>query len=308
MSNDPDQEYFSDGMTEALIADIAKIRSLKVISRTSIMRYKGTEKSLPEIARELKVDAILEGSVMHAEGEVRITAQLIRASTDEHLWANSYIDKLENILSLQSKIAKEIANEIKLTLSPEEEINISSDRKVNPEAYDLYLKAQKIDPWVMVKENETVAIRLLQEAVAIDENFIEAWLQLTYRISILQFQYRDFNNDRINIARQALDKAKEIDPTMLEVQMAEGHYYYYGNKDFINGLESYYGVLRRDPNNSIALEHVGYVQRRMGKWESALHHFLEVSERDPYNADLVRSIAENYYLLLLKILRFFQFL
>ena len=295
MSNDPDQEYFSDGMTEALITNIAKIRALKVISRTSIMRYKGTDKSLPEIARELNVDAILEGSVMHAEGEVRITAQLIRASTDEHLWANSYTDKLENIMILQSKIARAVADEIKLALSPEEEINIGGERKVNPEAYKLYLQALKIDPWVMVSENETIAIGLLQEAVAIDENFIEAWLLLSDRISILQFGKIDSDRERISKARQALDKAKEIDPTMIEVQLSEGHYHYYGNKDYINGLESYYGVLRNDPNNSIALEHVGYVLRRMGKWETALDKFLEVYKRDPYNADLVRSIGDSYF-------------
>ena len=125
LSNDPNQEYFSDGMTEALIANIAKIRSLKVISRTSVMRYKGTDKSLPVIAKELNVDAILEGSVLHAEGEVRITVQLIRASTDEHLWAESYTDRLENIMILQSKIARAVAKEIKLTLSPEEELKLS---------------------------------------------------------------------------------------------------------------------------------------------------------------------------------------
>ena len=297
MSNDPDQEYFSDGMTEALITNIAKIRALKVISRTSVMRYKGTKKSLPEIAKELKVDAILEGSVMHAEGAVRITAQLIRASTDEHLWANSYTDKLENILSLQSRIARTVADEIKLTLSPEEEMNIGGERKVNPAAYDLYLQAKKIDPWVMVLENETIAIELLQEAVAIDENFIEAWTLLSDRISILQFVKRDNDRDRIGKARQAIDKAKELDPTKIEVQLAEGHYYYYGNKDLIKGLEIYYGVLRNDPNNSIALEHVGYVLRRMGKWDAALEKFMEVYRSDPYNADLVRSIAENYFYL-----------
>ena len=295
MSNDPDQEYFSDGMTEALITDIAKIRALKVISRTSIMRYKGTDKSLPEIAKELKVDAILEGSVMHAEGEVRITAQLIRASTDEHIWANSYTDKLENIMILQSRIARAVADEIKLALSPEEEINIGGERKVNPEAYKLYLQALKIDPWVEEDNFEGAGIDLLQNAVAIDENFIEAWILLSDRISILQFISRDNNRERISRARQALDKAKELDPTMIEVQLSEGHYHYYGNKDYINGLESYYGVLRNDPNNSIALEHVGYVLRRMGKWVAALDKFLEVYRTDPYNADLVRSIGDSYF-------------
>ena len=142
LSNDPDQEYFSDGMTEALIANIAKIRSLKVISRTSIMQYKGVRKPLPEIGKELNVDAILEGSVLHAEGEVRITVQLIRVSTDEHLWADSYTDKLENIMILQSKIARAVADEVKLTLSPDEELKLSSNKKINPEAHEAYLRGK----------------------------------------------------------------------------------------------------------------------------------------------------------------------
>ena len=297
MSNDPDQEYFSDGMTEALITDISKIRALKVISRTSIMRYKGTDKSLPEIARELNVDAILEGSVMHAEGEVRITVQLIRASTDEHLWAESYTDKLENIMILQSRIARAVAEEIKLTLSPEEEINIGGERKVNPEAYKLYLQAQRIDPWVRSFEDQREAIKLLQEAVAIDDNFVDGWVLISERYSILHIIINDGDRERVNDARRALERAKELDPSMIEVQIADGHFHYFFHKDYISALESYYGVLRIDPNNSVALEYIGYVQRRMGKWNASLEKLLEVYKRDPYNTDLVTAIAEsNYYL------------
>ena len=295
LSNDPDQEYFSDGMTEALIANIAKIRSLKVISRTSVMRYKGTDKSLPEIERELKVDAILEGSVMHAEGEVRVTVQLIRAATDEHLWANSYTDKLENILSLQSKIARAVAEEIKLTLSPEEEMNIGGDRKVNPEAYKLYLRAQKTNPWVQSFKEEEVAIKLLREAVAIDANFTDAWLLLSYRLSILHSElYDPDETEHVANAEEALNKAKALEPTKVEVELTEGHYHYYGNRDYVNALESYYRVLQKDPNNSVAKEHIGYVQRRMGKWESSLDKLLEAYKTDPYNLDLVRSVGVNY--------------
>jgi len=294
MSNDPDQEYFSDGMTEALIADIAKIRSLKVISRTSIMRYKGTDKSLPEIARELKVDAILEGSVMHAEGEVRITVQLIRAATDEHLWAESYTDKLENIMMLQSRIARAVAGEIKLTLSPEEKKNIGGERKVDPDAYNLYLQAQKIDRWVDL-DRTGEAIELLEKALVIDENFIEGWIDLSYRISIDHFAGDRDKLKPISRAKEALERAKELDPTKIETLLAEGHFHYYGNKEFAEGLESYYRVLKNDPNNSTALEHVGYVQRRMGKWEASLEKFLEVYRKDPYNADLVRSIGDSYH-------------
>ncbi len=142
LSADPEQEYFTDGMTEALITDLAKIGALKVISRTSAMRYKGTEKPLPEIARELSVDGVVEGSVLRARERVRITAQLIRAATDEHLWAESYERDLRDILSLQSEVAQAIAREIRIKLSPHERERMASTRPVNPEAHEAYLKGR----------------------------------------------------------------------------------------------------------------------------------------------------------------------
>ena len=134
LSGDPDQEFFSDGMTEALITDLAKIHAFKVISRTSVMRYKGSSKSLPEIARELGVDAVLEGSVLRAGDEVRITAQLIHAASDTHLWAESYDRRLRDILTLQSKVAHAIVTEVKVKLSPQEEARLTPERSIDPRA------------------------------------------------------------------------------------------------------------------------------------------------------------------------------
>jgi TolB-like protein len=140
LSADPEQEYFSDGMTEALITDLAKIGSLKVISRTSAMHYKKTAKTLPEIARELNVDTVVEGSVLRAGNRVRITAQLIQANTDEHLWAESYERQLEDILSLQNEVARAIAGEVRARLTPEERARLTGARSVNPKAHEAYLK------------------------------------------------------------------------------------------------------------------------------------------------------------------------
>ena len=139
VSRDSKQEYFVDGMTEALIADLAKIRALKVISRTSVMRYKATTKSLPEIAQELNVDALVEGSVLRVGDRVKITAQLIRAATDEHLWGESYERDLGDVLRLHSEVARTIAQEIKVTLTPQEQGQMVEARPVNPEAYQAYL-------------------------------------------------------------------------------------------------------------------------------------------------------------------------
>jgi serine/threonine protein kinase/Tfp pilus assembly protein PilF len=142
LSEDPEQEYFADGMTEALIADLAKIEALKVISRTSAMHYKGTDKPLPEIARELNVDGIIEGSVLRAEGRVRITAQLIESATDQHIWVETYERDLRDVLSLQSEVARSIAQEIKVTLTPRENALLTRERPVDPEAYETYLKGR----------------------------------------------------------------------------------------------------------------------------------------------------------------------
>ncbi len=139
-SGDPEQEYFVDGITEAIITDLAKISALKVISRNSAMRYKDTDKSIPEIAEELGVDAVIEGSVLRAGDSVRVTAQLIEASTDQYLWADNFDRELRDILTLYSDVARAIAQEIEIAVTPEEETRLASVRPVNPEAHDAYLK------------------------------------------------------------------------------------------------------------------------------------------------------------------------
>jgi len=140
MTGDPNQEYFVDGMTEALIANLAKISSLRVISRTSIMQYKKTRKPMPDIAKELNVAAIVEGSVLRSDGRVRITAQLIDAPKDRHLWANSYDRDLRDVLALQSEVTTAIVREIQVKLTPQEQTQLTKMRTVNPQAYDAYLK------------------------------------------------------------------------------------------------------------------------------------------------------------------------
>ena len=134
ISGDPEQDYFADGMTEALIADLGKISALRVISRQSVMRYKGSDKPLPEIARELNVDAVMEGSVMRAGDRVRITAQLIGAVPERHLWTNTYDRELRDVLALHSEVARAVAREIKIAVTPEEKMRLASVRAVNPKA------------------------------------------------------------------------------------------------------------------------------------------------------------------------------
>src|SRR6185295_18584977 len=142
LSHDPEQEYFADGMTDAMITDLAKIGSLRVISRTSAMQYKGAQKTLPEIAKELNVDAVVEGSVMRSGGRIRITAQLIQARTDQHLWAETYERDLGDVLRLQSEVAQAIAQQVRVQLTPQQQARFGSARAVHPAAYEAYLKGR----------------------------------------------------------------------------------------------------------------------------------------------------------------------
>ncbi len=174
LSADPEQEYFSDGMTEALIAELSRIKALRVISRTSVMQYKNAHKTLPEIARELKVKAIVEGSVQRVQDVVRINAQLVKAEPEEHLWAKPFTRNLANILELQSEVAQAIANEIKITVTPEEKKQLASSRPVNPEAHEAYLKGR----FFINKFSEAdvrKGISFFEQAIAKDSNYALAY-------------------------------------------------------------------------------------------------------------------------------------
>jgi TolB-like protein/Tfp pilus assembly protein PilF len=161
LSGDPKQEYFADAMTEELIADLGQVASLRVISRTSAMTYKDTNKTLPEIARELGVDTVVEGSVLRADNQIRITAQLIDARTDHHLWANNYVRDLNHVLSLQGEVAQAIANEIRIEVTPEERARLARIRTVDPEAQELYLQGRQ----ALNAGDPAKAIGFLQEAI-----------------------------------------------------------------------------------------------------------------------------------------------
>jgi TolB-like protein/DNA-binding winged helix-turn-helix (wHTH) protein len=172
LSGDPSQEYFADGMTEQLITDLAKVNALRVISRTSVMRYKGTKKGLPEIAKELNVEAIVEGSVIRSGQRVRITAQLLHAPTDKHLWAESYERDLGDVLKLQSEVAQAIAQQVRAQLTPQQQARFRSAGSVNPDAYDAYLKGRLYFVNEFTKPDSLKkAQRYFEESTQKDPNF-----------------------------------------------------------------------------------------------------------------------------------------
>jgi len=174
LSRDPEQDYFADGMTEELIADLSKVGALRVISRTSIMQYKGVHKALPQIARELNVDAVVEGSVLRSGNRVRITAQLIHAASDQHLWADSYERDLSDVLKLQTEVAQAIAHEVRTKTTKQDETRLSHSKRINPEAHDSYLKARA--QWSKrTKEGLRKSIEYFQQAISEDPQYALAY-------------------------------------------------------------------------------------------------------------------------------------
>jgi len=297
LSGDPDKEYFSDGMTEALIADIAKIRSLKVISRTSVMRYKGTDKSLPEIARHLKVDAILEGSVMHAEGKVRITIQLIRASTDEHLWAESYTGKLENILTLQGNIAKaiaKIAKEIKITLTPEEELNLSSKMKIIPEAHEAYLRGKHF--WnKRTGDDIKKALEYFKEAVNIEPLYALAHVGIAESFNLLHQHSGIPSRETYPKAKAAALKALEIDPDLGEAHISIAYALTEHFWDWEAAETEYKRGLELSPY--YATGHQWYAEHLMdmGRYDESKKEIKLARELDPLSKIIFQVEAFIYY-------------
>ncbi len=215
LSADPEQEYFSDGMTEALIAELSRIQALRVISRTSIMRYKKTDKSLPQIAKELNVSAVIEGSVQRVQNDVRITAQLVKAAPEKHLWANSFTKNFKNILALQSEVAQAIAREIRITVTPEERQRLASSRPVNPEAHEVYLKGR----FFINKFTEAdvrKGISYFEQAIAKDSSYALAYAGLAEGYDGLCNLGVMSTKDAFPRIRTLAMKALSIDETLAE--------------------------------------------------------------------------------------------
>jgi len=222
-SRDPEQEYFADGMTEELITNLAQIRSLRVISRTSVMSYKGTKKHVPEIGRELNVDAVLEGSVQRAGQRVRITAQLVRAVNDQHLWAKSYERDLRDVLALQSEVAQAVAREVRAAVTPEEQARLARARPVDPEVHELYLQGRQHVSMAVEKELRT-AIALFERGLARDPNDARCWAGLADAWANLSDFYLP-PMEAMPKARDAAERALRLDDSLADAHASLGFVY-----------------------------------------------------------------------------------
>ncbi|MCI0612503.1 hypothetical protein L0244_05895, partial [bacterium] len=297
LSGDPKQDYFADGMTEELITRLASIKSLRVISRTSVMEYKNAKKPLPEIARDLNVDAIVEGSVMYAEQHVRISAQLIEGSTDRHLWAESYQGDLANIFALQNQIARAIADEIRITLNPEEEARLSNSDRVNPEAYQAYLQGIEFSRSPDLVQGWKKATEMFERAVVLDPQFAKAFAKLAEgHCAIFHFGV-DRSEERLKKAKAAVDHAFQLQPGLPEAHVALGFYYYSCLKDLNLSLKEFITANKDLPNSIGVLEGIALIYRRQGNLDASIQNFKRIMELNPRDPVTPFSIGENYTLM-----------
>ena len=282
LSGDPAQDYFADGMTEALISDLAQIGALRVISRTSVMQFKGTRKALPEIARELKVDAVLEGSVLRAGNRVRISAQLIEGATDRHLWAQNYERDLTDVLALQGEVARAVASQIQVRLTPQEQTRRAKARPVKPEAYEYYLRGIHLQTGS--RSNLQDAIRMLERAVEIDPGFAVAYADLAQSYVAMFFFFAPEQQAQWEFkAHAAVDKALALDPDVAEAHVARGRLLWTPSNRFPHekALREFRRALALKPNSSEAHAWLAVVYNHVGLLEEGLRHARQALAIDP---------------------------
>ena len=280
LSRNPDQEYFADGMTEELTTDLAKIGGLRVISRTSAMQYKGTKKSLPEIGRELNVDSVLEGSVLRAGDRVRITAQLIRASTDEHLWADTYDRDLKDVLPLQGEVARTIASQIKVTLSPEEQSRLTPAPAVNSRAHEDYLKGL----YYLHRNTEgdlRTAIEYFQRTTEQDPNYASGFAGLASAYANLSTNYRA-PREVMPQAKAAALRALELDQNLAEAHAWLGFVSINFDWDAITADKELKRATELNPSYAEAHAIYAWYLSVIGRQEQAIAEAKRADELDPF--------------------------
>jgi TolB-like protein/tRNA A-37 threonylcarbamoyl transferase component Bud32 len=294
LTGDPSQEYFVDGMTEELIADLGQIEALRVISRTSVMRYKKTDKPLPQIAKELNVDAVIEGSVMRAENRVRVTAQLIQASTDRHLWARSYERELRDVLALQSEVAQAIASEIKIKVTPQEQVRLASARPLNVGAYELYLKGRY--EWnKRSKEGLERGLEYFQQAIKLDSSYALAYSGVADSYSALGNNSLIAGIEVYPKAKAAALKALELDPTSAEAHTSLAQVLFDYDRDLEASLKEFQAAIKLSPNYANAHHWYAFRLAEMGRSEEAVREIEQARRLDPLSVRINANVALILY-------------
>ena len=299
LSTDQENAFFADGVQDEILTDLAHVADLKVISRTSVMQFKtGAKRNLREIANTLGVRHVVEGSVQRDANRVRVSAQLIDARTDTHVWAERYDRDLADVFAIQSEIAKTIADHLQAEISPSEKAAIERAPTTDVMAYDFYERAKALwadvsDP-LHAREKLPQAEHLLNEAVARDPQFLLGWCLLS-RIHGATYWYGfDRSPERLNRAKAAVQTALSLQPDAGDAHLALAVYYYYGFLDY-GRARSELAIARRTlPNNAEVFEYTGYVERREGDWEESTLNLIRALDLDPRNIFTLRQLANSY--------------
>jgi len=293
-SPNPEDEYLSSGFTEVIIANLAKVKDLMVISRTSVMRYKNTDMSLKDIAKELNVANILEGSIQRTDRKIRVVGQLIEAKTDKHLWAETYDAEFEDIFSIQTSIATEIASALKSQITESERLVIEDKKTDNIEAYEMYLKVKELRREELYTSAK-IRKELLKKIIGIDPQFAEAYalIALEYSEAVHYGFSENFERSQEK-AKEMIDKAFELKPDSPEIRFAYGYYYYGCHKDFLQALKHYEYALKQEPGNADYNAYIGFAYRRLGDGDKTIKFLENALELNPNVTQLYYEMVGTY--------------
>ena len=299
-SDEKENAYFAEGVQDEILTYLAKVADLKVISRTSVMQYKNAAThNLREIAQQLGVAHVLEGSVQRAGNRVRVTAQLIDARTDTHLWAERYDRDLADVFAIQTEIAKKIADQLQAKMSVSEKAAIEKAPTTDLLAYDLYLRAQALfadtSDAIHARQKLPEAAHLLDEAVGRDPRFVQAWCLLSRVHSVAYFRGHDHTPARLDLAKAALDAAMRLEPNAGEIHLALANYYYHGFRDYKRARNELVTAAQTLPNNAEVFQYTGFIDRREGHWAAATRNMERALELDPRNFFILQQLALTYF-------------
>ncbi len=295
LSDEKENAYFADGIQDDVLTNLSKIGDLKVISRTSVMPYRGKGSNVREIGKALGVGAILEGSVRRMGNRVRVNVQLINADTDEHIWAEDYDRDLTDVFAIQTDLAQQIVRELQAKLSPMEKAQIERRPTENGEAYLAFMQGHEIfyrpDKF---RSNTEKAEQLFDEATKLDPNFAGAFAALA---RVHEWTYRDFDPTpaRKEKARVAAETAIRLQPELPEAHLAMGFYYYYCERDYQGALKEFAIAKLRLPNSPEVYMAIGAIERRQGKWKESTANLERASSLSPKDAWVLQNLADNYY-------------
>ena len=291
LSSDKENAYFAEGIQDEILTRLSKIANLKVISRNSTQKYKSAPDNLADVGKQLGVANLLEGSVQKVANAVHVNVQLIRATTDEHVWAESYDRKLDDVFGVEADVATAIAEQLNAKLTGAEERALSEKPTQDTAAYDAYLRGLTREHNEYSYDAYIAVSRDYAEAVRLDPQFALAWARLAVIRSFLYFNRIEPEINTAEAVKDCTDRATAIAPEAAESWVAQGAYRYRVLRDFGGALAAYEEAQKRQPNNAHVYQYPGYVHCRLGRWENAEVSYKRALELDPRDVQLLSSMA-----------------